>query len=109
MVSTLDGTVKALTEFESDLDRTKSEVLAEKSKIIREAQGIADSAKSNAISKAQRQASETLGKARTEAEQQAESIRKQGMSDLRAFEASVSTRKKKAADAVVMALLGERK
>ena len=107
MVSTLEKTAKALTGFEAELDRTRAEALAEKTRIIREAEGIAESAKSSAISRAQQQALERLVKARTEAEKQAESIRKQGVSSLRAFEASVSLRKKKAAGAVVMALLGE--
>jgi len=101
--------LKALVDFESELDKTKAEVLAEKTRIVREAESIADSAKANAISKAQMQASERLGKARAEAERQAESIRGQGLSSLRAFEASVSARKKKAAETVVRVLLGEMK
>ena len=105
----MQGTLKALVEFESELDKTKAEVLAEKARIVKDAERLADSSKSSAISKAQAQASERLAKAKAEAERQAESIRRQGLSSLHSFEASVSTRKKKAAETVVMVLLGETK
>ena len=107
MGSALEGTVKALIEFEAELDRTKADVLAQKAKMIRDAEGIAESAKSSAVSKAQQQASERLAKARAEADREAESIRKHGVSSLNTFEVSVSSKKKRAAEMVVTALLGE--
>ncbi len=107
MVSQVETTVKALIEFESELDKTKAEALETKMKMIKDAESLAESAKSGAILKAQQQASETLAKARAEAEDEAESVRKKGESSLSSFGASISRRKAKATERVVGLLLGE--
>ena len=107
MGSLVEATVKALIEFESDLDRTKAEALEVKKKMIKDAEAFAESAKLDAISKAQEQASETLAKARSEAEAEAETIRKKGSSSLKSYEALISRRKAKAIEMVVGRLLGE--
>ncbi len=107
MGSLIEATVKALVEFESELDRMKAEALEVKKKMVKDAVGLADSAKSAAISKAQQQVSERLVKARAEGEGEAESIRKSGESSLKSFEASISERKAKAIEKVVGRLLGE--
>ena len=107
MGSLIEATVKALVEFESELDKMKVEALEVKKKMVKDAVGLAESAASAAISKAQRQASERLAKARAEGEGMAESIRKNGELSLKSFEASVSARKAKAVEKVVGRLLGE--
>ena len=107
MVSLVETTVKALVEFESELDRTKGEALEAKSRMIKDAGNLAESARSDAILKAQQQASERLAKARAEAEDEAESIRRKGESLLTSFGASISKRKARATERVVGLLLGE--
>ena len=107
MVSAVETTVKALIEFESELDATKAEALEAKRKMIKDAEGLAEAARLSAVSKAQLQASEALAKARAEAEGEADSIRKNGEAALKTFEASISRRKTRAKEAVVSRLLGE--
>jgi vacuolar-type H+-ATPase subunit H len=107
MGSLIEATVKALIEFESELDKTKAEALEVKKKMVKNAVVLAESARSTAISKAQQQVSERLAKARAEGEAEAESIRKKGESSLKSFEASISLRKAKAVEEVVGRLLGE--
>ena len=107
MGSLIEATVKALIEFESELDKTKVETLEAKNKMVKYAEGLTESAKSDTISKAQHQVSERLAKARAEAEGEAESIRRKGESSLKSFEASISNRKAKAIEKAVSRLLGE--
>ena len=107
MGSLIEATVKALIEFESELDRMKAEALEVKKKMVKDAVGLAESARSAAISKAQQQASERLAKARAEGEGKAESTRKKGESQLKSFEASIYRRRAKAIEKVVGRLLGE--
>lgn len=107
MGSQIEATVKALVEFDSELDRIKAEALEVEKKMVKEAAGLAESAKSTAISKAQQQVSERLVKARAEGEGKAESIRTNGESSLKSFEATISKRKTKAIEKVVGRLLGE--
>lgn len=107
MGSVIEATVKALIEFDSDLDRAKAEALEVKMKMVKDAVGLAESARSAAISKAQQQVSERLAKARAEGEAEAELIKKKGESSLKSFEASISRRKAKAVEEVVGRLLGE--
>ncbi|MGD1054483.1 MAG: hypothetical protein ABR867_00155 [Nitrososphaerales archaeon] len=108
MGSPIEATVKALIEFESELDRVKTEVLEANKKMIKYADGLAESAKSDEISKAQQQVSERLAKARAEAESEVESIRKKGESSSKSLEASISKRRAEAVEEVVGRLLGER-
>jgi vacuolar-type H+-ATPase subunit H len=105
--SSVETTVKALVEFESALERARAEAHEVRKKMIKDAEDLAESAKSGAIMKAQQQASERLAEARAEAEGEAESIRRTGESDLKGFEAAVSKRKEAATENVVSRLLGE--
>jgi vacuolar-type H+-ATPase subunit H len=107
MGSVIEATVKALIEFESELDRIKAEALEVKKKMVKDAVGLAESAKSEAISKANQQVTERLAKARAEGEGEAESLRSKGESSLKSFEESVSRRKAEAIEEVVGRLLGE--
>jgi len=107
MDSLIEATVKALIEFESELDRMKAEALEAEKKMVKDAVGLAESARSAAISESEQHVSERLAKARAEGEGAAESIRKKGDSSLKIFEASISKRKAKAIEDVVGRLLGE--
>ena len=107
MVSVVETTVKALIEFETELETAKAEAQEAKAKLVKDAVGLAESARAGAVSKAQQQASERLASARAEAEVEAESIRKKGESSLKSFEESISKRKAKATEGIVGRLLGE--
>ncbi len=107
MSSAIEETVKALVEFESELDGAKAEVSEAKTKTMKDAAALAEAAKASAISKAQETASKTVAKAREDAEAEAEKIRKKGESDLTAFESSIAKHKSKAAELVASRLLGE--
>jgi len=107
LVSRVETTVKALIEFESELDKLRAEALEAKSKMIKDAESLAESVRSGAILKAQQQGSERLAKARAEAEDEAESIKREGESALSTFGSSISKRKVKATERVVRLLLGE--
>jgi vacuolar-type H+-ATPase subunit H len=107
MPQTIEDTVKALTEFEANLDRVKSEVLEAKKKMVKDAADWAESARSSAIAEAQKLATQRLAEARREAEAEATEIRKKGQASTRKFEESISKHKKEAAELVLRRLLGE--
>jgi vacuolar-type H+-ATPase subunit H len=107
MSSTIEATVKALVDFESQLDAAKAEAAEAKRRTMKDAADWADAAKSSAISKAQQIASQRVSKAREDAEAEAESIRKKGESDLKGFVGSISRHRSKAAELVASRLLGE--
>jgi vacuolar-type H+-ATPase subunit H len=107
MSSVVEQTVKALVEFEKELDFAKAQASDSKRKLIKDASSWAESAKVAGIEKAQAMAAETLAKARDEAEKDADVIRKKGDASLKSIEASVSRRKAKAVEAAVARLLGE--
>jgi vacuolar-type H+-ATPase subunit H len=107
MSSAIEETVKALVEFESELDAAKAEVIEARKKTMKDAADWAENAKASAISTAQEIASKTVAKAREDAEAEAAKIRKKGESDLKAFEVSISKHKSKAAELVASRLMGE--
>lgn len=107
MSSAIEGTVKALVEFESELDRAKAEVSEAKRKTMKDAADWAEAAKASAVSKAQQIASRRVAKAKEDAEGEARKIREKGDADLKSFESSISRRRSKAAELVATRLLGE--
>ena len=107
MSSVIEETVKALVEFESELDKAKADVADAKRGAMKDASGWAESAKSVAISKAQEMAAQRVAMAKEEAEAEAGKIRKKGEADLEEFERSISRMKSKASDLVRARLLGE--
>lgn len=109
MSTTIEETVKALVEFESELERAKAEVAEAKRKAMKDAADWADGAKSTAISKAQEIATQRVAKAKSEAETEADAIKKKGDADLKSFESSISKRESQAAQLVRTRLLGESK
>jgi vacuolar-type H+-ATPase subunit H len=107
MSSTIEATVKALVEFESELEKAKAEAIEAKRRVAKGASEWAESAKSSAISKAQEIATRRVAEARAEAEAQAQTIKEKGMADLKAFETAISRHRSRAADLVASRLLGE--
>jgi len=107
MSSAIEETVKALVEFEAELDSAKAEVLEVKRKTMKDATDWAEGARASAISRAQEIASARVARAKQEAEADARRIKEKGESDLRAFESSMSRNKSKATEVVKSRLLGE--
>ena len=107
MGSAIEETVKALVEFETELDRAKAEVTEVIKKAMKDAADWAETARETATSRAQEIASRTVATAREDAQAEAEKIREKGESDLKAFEVSISKNKAKAAELVASRLLGE--
>jgi vacuolar-type H+-ATPase subunit H len=107
MSSAIEETLKALVEFESELDSAKAAVSEAETKTMKDAAEWAEAAKISAISKAQEISSKRLAEAKEEAEAEAARIRKKGESDLMAFESSISKHKAKAAELVASRLMGE--
>lgn len=107
MSSAIEQTVRALVEFEAQLDAAKTELVDAARKASKDAGDWAEAAKKAAVSKAQEMASGKVASARAEAEAEAAKIRAKGESDLKAFESSISKKKGKASELVVSRLLGE--
>ena len=107
MPQSIEDTVRALTEFEADLDRLKGEALEARKKMVKDAGDWAESAKTSAIAQAQKIAAQRLEEARQEAEAEAVEIKKKGQAATRRFEESISKHKKEASELVLRRLLGE--
>jgi vacuolar-type H+-ATPase subunit H len=107
MSSAVEVTVKALVDFESELERAKAGVSETKRRTTKDAADWAEAARATAVSKAQEMASQRVAMAREKAEEEADKIRKKGQSDLKAFENSISSQRSKAAKLVASRLLGE--
>lgn len=103
----IEETMKALVEFESELDRARADASEARDRMVRKAGEWAEQAKDEAMGKAQRTAAEAMAKARKEAEKEAEAIRKKGDAALKRFEESISKHKSEAARLVAKRLLGE--
>ena len=107
MSSAIEQTVKALVEFEAQLESAKAELRDAGKRAMKEAADLADSAKAAAISRAQEIASQNVAKAREEAESEADRIKKKGAADLKVFESSIAKNRDRASELVVARLLGE--
>lgn len=107
MSSAVEQTIKALVEFESELDGAKTEAADARRRASKDAVDWADAARASAVSRAQEIAARRLTKAKSDAEAEAANIRKKGEADLRAFESSISKHRSDAARLVAARLLGE--
>ncbi len=107
MSKTIEDTLKALVEFESELDVARADASEARIQMVKKAGEWAERAKADAIAKAQQVAAETLARARDEAEKEAESIRKKGEAALKGFQGSISKHQSDAAQMVAKILLGE--
>jgi vacuolar-type H+-ATPase subunit H len=107
MSNAIEEALRALTEFESELDSAKAIASEGKQQMVKRAGEWAEAAKAEAIAEARRIASETVSRARSEAEKEAASMRKKGELALEGFEQSLSKRMAEAAELAARALLGE--
>lgn len=107
MSSAIEDTVKALVEFEAELDRAKAEASEAKRRTAKDAADWAEAARGAAVSRAQEIASQQVARAKADAEGEADKIRRKGEADLRAFEASISKHRVEAAKMVAARLVGE--
>jgi len=107
MSSAIEQTVKALVEFEAQLDLAKAELFEAGKKAAKEAADWSEAAKASAVSRAQEIASQKVAVAREEAQAEADRIKKKGDADLKAFENSIAKNRGKAAELVAARLLGE--
>ena len=107
MSAAIEQTVKALVEFEAQLDSAKATLTDARKRATKDAATWSEAAKATAISKAQQIASRNVAAAREEAEAEADKIRKKGEADLRLFESSIAKNKGKASELVASRLLGE--
>ncbi len=109
MPHVIEETVKALTEFEADLDKAKAEVLDTRKKMVKDAADWVESARASAIAEAQKLADQRLSQARKHAEAEAAEIRRKGQAVAKQFAESLSKRKSEATELVVSRLLGEKR
>ncbi|HZW84600.1 MAG TPA: hypothetical protein VFE91_01690 [Nitrososphaerales archaeon] len=109
MGSVIETTVKALVDFESELDKVKAEASDNRRKLIKDAADWAAAAKASAMAEAQEIASSRLAKAKEEAEAEAAGIKKRGEASRKSFETSLTKHKSAAAARVASMLMGESK
>jgi len=107
MPQTIADTVKALTEFEAELDKVKAAAMDATRKLIKDSADWAEAAKQSALAEAHRIASQRLSEARTEAEAEAEEIRRKGQEATKKFAESISKHERAAFELVLRRLLGE--
>jgi vacuolar-type H+-ATPase subunit H len=107
MTTIVEDTVKALMEFEAELDKINSAASDARKKLVKDASDWAESAKTSAVSKAQETAAGRISSARAEAEAEAVGIRKKGSDSLEKFEGSLSKHMAKSVELVVSRLMGE--
>lgn len=107
MSSAIEETVKALVEFEAQLDSARTELAGATKRAAKDAVDWVEAAKAKAISRAQEIASGMVAAAREEAEAGADKIRKKGESDLKAFESSIAKNKGRSSALVASRLLGD--
>ncbi|TLX98118.1 MAG: hypothetical protein E6K96_01415 [Thaumarchaeota archaeon] len=106
MTQVIEEAVKALAEFEADLDRIKSDASEAKKRLVKAAADEAEKAKIDALAKAQELANERVRVAKQEAETTAEEVAKKGEESLNRLKAATLKRKEEAVDLAVRRLLG---
>ena len=106
MTQVIEEAVKALTEFEAELDRIKTDASEAKKRLVKTAADEAEKAKSDALAKAQQMADERVRVAKQEAERTAEEIAKRGEGLLKRLKALTLKRKEEAVELAVRRLLG---
>jgi vacuolar-type H+-ATPase subunit H len=107
MSTAIEETLKALTEFESQLDSARADASEAKRQMIKLAAEWADAARGAAVAGAQKVAADAISKAKKEAEKEADSIAKKGQVEVKKFKLSLSGHRSKASELVEKMLLGE--
>ena len=106
MTQVIEEAVKALAEFEAELDRIKTDASEAKKRLVKAAADEAEKAKSDALAKAQELANERVRVAKQEAERGAEEVAKKGEESLNGLKAATLKRKEEAVELAVRRLLG---
>src|SRR5437773_4178675 len=106
MTQAIEEAVKALAEFEAELDRIESDASEAKKRLLKAAADEAEKAKSDAVAKAQQMADERVKVAKQEAERKAEEIAKKGDESLNRLKAGTLKRKEEAVELAVRRLRG---
>ncbi|HXY56783.1 MAG TPA: hypothetical protein VEH01_04125 [Nitrososphaerales archaeon] len=106
MSASIEATVKALVEFESELDKAKAGATGAKKRVSKDALDWAEGARAAAVSRAQQIANQRIAEAKEEAEAEAKTIREKGEAALKAFESSISKHRAEAAELAASRLLG---
>ena len=106
MTQAIEDTIKALKEFEEDLNTVKAVAADATKKLVKNAADWAESARRDAISEAQKAADLTVTAARAEGEREVESIRNASQASLEALRGVIMGNKEKAVALAVKRLLG---
>jgi vacuolar-type H+-ATPase subunit H len=103
----IEEALKALAEFEAELDKAKVEAADSRREMIKNATDWAESAKGKAVTEAKIMAADTVSQARKEAESQAGKIKNEGEKTLKGFENTLSRNMDDATELVIRLLTGE--
>lgn len=106
MTQAIEETIKALKEFELDLDKVKAEAADAKTKLLKDAGDWADAVKREDLQGAQRVAELRLEAARAEGEREVESIKRAAQASLQSLKETLANHKTEAVELVVKKLLG---
>jgi len=106
MTQALEEAVKALAEFEAELDRIKTDASEARKRLVKTAADEAEKAKGDAVAKAQELADGRVKVAKQEAEGEAAEIAKRGEESLNRLKAATLKRKEEAVELTVRRLLG---
>src|SRR5213593_4358023 len=101
MTQVIEEAVKALAEFEAELDRIKTDASEAKKRLVKTAADEAERAKSDALAKAQELANERVRSAKQEAERAAGEIANKGEESLNRLKAATSKRRDEAVELAV--------
>jgi len=106
MTQVIEEAVKALAEFEAELDRIKTDASEAKKRLVKAAADEAEKARGDALAKAQELADERVKVAKQAAERDAAEIAKRGEESLNRLKAATLKRKAEAVELAVRRLLG---
>jgi vacuolar-type H+-ATPase subunit H len=107
MAQTVEDTIKALKEFEQDLDRVKATVADAAKKMVKDARDWADSARAAALVEAKKSADLALERAKEEAAHEVHKIGEGSHESLQTLKQTMAAHKIAAAELVLKRLLGE--
>jgi vacuolar-type H+-ATPase subunit H len=106
MAQAIEDTIKALTEFEAELDKVKTDGAEARKNLLKGVAEWAETAKNEAVTEARRTADQTISGARAEAQKGAESIRETGKNSLVSLKETMNSHRDEAVQLVKKRLLG---
>jgi len=106
MPQVIENAIKALSEFEAELERIRFQVSEAKKRLVNTAAEEGEVAKKEALASAQSISDERVRAAMQEAQREAESITRKGEDSLKRLKATISKRKNEAIELAVRRLLG---